>query len=244
MHGLCSLGFATRHVLQQFAANDVTRFKSVKARFVGPVLPGETIVTKMWKENKRIHFECAVKETNKTIISGAYVDLCDFSPKILMKGYDESSSINYNLEEAFRLAPFNDDSEAIKMFAEGGNQGGGDGSGYSSRIDKIFETWLIKRIEENNELVPIIKTVYLWNITKHGKIVSIWSKLRLALLRFKRLDTKFFYAAMDLKNGNGSVYRGSPKIGKADCTLTIDDDIAVEVFEGREDAMRVKSKHT
>ncbi len=45
--------------------------------------------------------------------------------------------------------------------------------------------------------------------------------------------------ALDLKNGDGDVYKGSPRTGKADCALTIDEDCAVNVFEGREDAMRV-----
>ena len=45
--------------------------------------------------------------------------------------------------------------------------------------------------------------------------------------------------ALDLKNNGGAVYKGSPKTGKADCSLTIDEDCAIGVFEGREDAMKV-----
>jgi len=75
LHGLCSFGFVTRHVLKQYCDNDVTKFKAIKVRFSNVVLPGQTLQTDMWKEGSRVHVQCKVVETGKPCLSGAYVDL-------------------------------------------------------------------------------------------------------------------------------------------------------------------------
>lgn len=77
LHGLCSLGFSTRHVLQAYAAGDPHLFKSIKVRFAKPVIPGQTLSTDMWRNGNRIHFQTSVLETGKPVVTGAYIDLLD-----------------------------------------------------------------------------------------------------------------------------------------------------------------------
>lgn len=70
LHGLCSFGFSGKHILQTYG-----QFKNIKVRFAGTVIPGETLVTEMWKEGNRVVFQTRVKETGKLCISNAGVEL-------------------------------------------------------------------------------------------------------------------------------------------------------------------------
>ncbi len=83
LHGLCSFGFATRHVASAFAPDGDPRYiKSIKVRFAASVLPGETIITEMWKESDtRVIFRCKNKERGEVCISNAAVELWKELPK-------------------------------------------------------------------------------------------------------------------------------------------------------------------
>lgn len=75
MHGLCTLGFSVRAVLQTYANNDPSLFKAVKVRFTKPAIPGQTLKVEMWQNQTRIHFKTSIAETGVEVITGAYVDL-------------------------------------------------------------------------------------------------------------------------------------------------------------------------
>ncbi|KAJ0113885.1 peroxisomal hydratase-dehydrogenase-epimerase [Diaporthe amygdali] len=70
LHGLCFMGVAGKAVYEQYGP-----YKNIKVRFAGTVLPGETLVTEMWKDGNKVIFQTKVKETGKLAIGGAAVEL-------------------------------------------------------------------------------------------------------------------------------------------------------------------------
>ena len=77
LHGLCTFGYAARHVLEKMAPEgDLRFFKSIRNRFADSVFPGETLITEMWKESdQKIVFRCKVKERDSVVISNAAIEL-------------------------------------------------------------------------------------------------------------------------------------------------------------------------
>jgi acyl dehydratase len=75
LHGLCSYGMTARAVLKHFCGNDAGRFRSMKARFAAPVLPGQTLRVEMWRVSaRRVVVRSSVVETGKVCILNAYVE--------------------------------------------------------------------------------------------------------------------------------------------------------------------------
>jgi NAD(P)-dependent dehydrogenase (short-subunit alcohol dehydrogenase family)/acyl dehydratase/putative sterol carrier protein len=76
LHGLCTYGYCGRHVIKAFSNNDPRYFKSIKVRFAKSVFPGDTLITRMWKESDtRVVFETLVKERNEVVIKNAAIEL-------------------------------------------------------------------------------------------------------------------------------------------------------------------------
>jgi len=72
-HGLCTLGISCHQVMKTMLDNDPAKFKAIKGRFAAPVLPGQTVQIKMWREKDRIIFTTTIKETGKVCINNSYV---------------------------------------------------------------------------------------------------------------------------------------------------------------------------
>lgn len=70
LHGLCFMGFAGKAVYEKFGP-----YKNIKVRFAGTVNPGQTLVTEMWRDGKKVIFQTKVKETGKLAIGGAAAEL-------------------------------------------------------------------------------------------------------------------------------------------------------------------------
>ena len=83
LHGLCTFGYAARHVIQTYAPKgDARYFKSIKVRFADPVLPGETVITEMWRESDtKILFRVKSKDRDKVVISNAAIEFYAEIPK-------------------------------------------------------------------------------------------------------------------------------------------------------------------
>lgn len=70
LHGLCTYGITARSVQQHFFKEDADRLKSMSARFVGHVFPGETLIVNAWQEKDTIVFQSKTKERGKPVLIG------------------------------------------------------------------------------------------------------------------------------------------------------------------------------
>jgi len=53
VHGLCTMAFTSKVVIDKLCGGDPTRLKRLRVRFSRPVLPGQTITTKVWADGER-----------------------------------------------------------------------------------------------------------------------------------------------------------------------------------------------
>jgi acyl dehydratase len=77
LHGLCTMGVATRALLHCYCDNRTERLKSVSLRFSAPVYPGETIVTDLWRDGNIVSFRSRVVERNVVVLNNGRADLLE-----------------------------------------------------------------------------------------------------------------------------------------------------------------------
>jgi acyl dehydratase len=79
VHGLCTMAFCSKAVIETVGASDPRRLRRLRVRFVRPVLPGQTITTRIWAagetpERKTFEFE-TVNQNGRAVIRGGIAEI-------------------------------------------------------------------------------------------------------------------------------------------------------------------------
>ncbi|SMF66005.1 Acyl dehydratase [Tistlia consotensis] len=75
LHGLCTLGIATRAVIAARAPGAPERLRSMSLRFSKPVFPGETILTEIFGTGGSLRFRCRAKERDIVVLDRGSAEL-------------------------------------------------------------------------------------------------------------------------------------------------------------------------
>ena len=77
LHGVCTMGIAGFHLYKTYGP-----FRAIKVRFVGVVLPGQTLKMEFWRDTEEsdlVLFQVKVEETGRLCISGGWARLMEKS---------------------------------------------------------------------------------------------------------------------------------------------------------------------
>jgi len=69
LHGRMSFGLANWALIQAFCPTQPEQLIEMSARFAKPVIPGETLLTKMWRKDKKIWFCSEIVGSNKSVLT-------------------------------------------------------------------------------------------------------------------------------------------------------------------------------
>ena len=75
LHGLCTYGIGCKAVVDSMLGGDTAAVAGYRARFAGVVVPGDTIVTSLWRRDGRIHLESVNRDRNTPVLTQAMVTL-------------------------------------------------------------------------------------------------------------------------------------------------------------------------
>jgi acyl dehydratase len=68
LHGLCSMGLATRALIETVCEGDPARIRSVSLRFSKPVFPGETVRVELFKAGDAFRFRARAVERDAVVL--------------------------------------------------------------------------------------------------------------------------------------------------------------------------------
>jgi acyl dehydratase len=75
LHGLCSMGVATRALLQGCCDDRPERLRSVTLRFSSPVYPGETLLTEFWKSAEGVSFRATAVDRKVVVLNNGHAEI-------------------------------------------------------------------------------------------------------------------------------------------------------------------------
>ncbi|MGE4431528.1 MAG: MaoC/PaaZ C-terminal domain-containing protein [Sphingobium sp.] len=77
LHGLCSMGIATRAIIDGIAEGDPERLKALSLRFSSPVYPGETLRISIFREEGSYRFSARAVERDIVVLDRGTAQLND-----------------------------------------------------------------------------------------------------------------------------------------------------------------------
>jgi acyl dehydratase len=70
LHGLCTFGICCRGVLEAYCGFDPSRLAEFSARFSAPVVPGDDLEVRLWRDGGEVAFDARVPARDAFVIKG------------------------------------------------------------------------------------------------------------------------------------------------------------------------------
>ena len=71
LHGLCTYGVACKSLVDLMLDGDVAAVRQYRARFTGPVFPGDTLEISLWREANQVVASVGTRERDQTVLIGS-----------------------------------------------------------------------------------------------------------------------------------------------------------------------------
>jgi acyl dehydratase len=75
LHGLASFGVVGHAILKAVCDYNAERIRSISGRFSGPVFPGETIRTELWRDGAKVRFRAVAAERCTEVLRDGFAEL-------------------------------------------------------------------------------------------------------------------------------------------------------------------------